>query len=84
MTKEQLLQAILTMAATSEKIPDRQALETQIDGFLQGVPALIAERDWILARALEVLVTAVQEAEELIDPDTYIPWIEREDRSTCA
>ena len=84
MTKEQLLQAILTMAATSEKIPDRQALETQIDGFLQGVPALIAERDWILARALEVLVTAVQEAEELIDPDTYIPWIEREDRSTWA
>jgi hypothetical protein len=84
MTKEQLLQAILTMAATSEKIPDRQALETQIDGFLQGVPALIAERDWILARALEVLVTAVQEAEELIDPDTYIPWIESEDRSTWA
>lgn len=84
MTKEILLQVILTTAATEKKIPDRQSLEAQIDGCLQGFPSLMPDRDWILSRALEVLVTAVQEAEELIDPDSYIPWIESEDRTTWA
>jgi hypothetical protein len=84
MSKEQLLQAILTMAAHAHQIPDRQELEAQLDGFLQGFPALRGDREWILARVWEVLVTAVQEAEELIDPDTYVPWIENEDRTTWA
>jgi hypothetical protein len=84
MTKEQLLQVILTMAAHTEQIPDRQAIESQLHELLQGFPALFPEREWILARVLEVLVTAVQEAEELIDPDTYAPWIDNEDRTTWA
>ena len=84
MTKEQLLQVILTMAGHDDHIPDREALETQLDGLLQGFPALRADREWILGRAREVLVTAVQEAEELIDPDSYVPWIENEDRTTWA
>jgi hypothetical protein len=84
MTKEQLLQAILTMVAHADHIPDRQALEAQLDGFLQGFPSLRADKNWILGRLLEVLVTAVQDAEELIDPDTYVPWIDGEDRTTWA
>jgi hypothetical protein len=84
MTKEQLLQVILTMAGHDDHIPDREALEAQLDGLLQGFPALRADREWILGRAREVLVTAVQEAEELIDPDTYVPWIDNEDRTTWA
>ena len=70
MTKEQLLQAILTMVAHADLIPDRQALEAQLDGFLQGFPSLRADKNWILGRLLEVLVTAVQDAEELIDEFT--------------
>lgn len=78
------LQTILTLAAHSGKLPSRQDIEEQIDQIIKVHTDLERDRNWMLSRALEKLVTVVQDAEELIDPDSYTPWLSSEDRSSWA
>jgi hypothetical protein len=75
MTRDELLQTILILAARSGQIPNRQDIESQIDRFIAGIPTLQGEREWILSRALENLVTEVKEAEVLVDQDNHKPWL---------
>ena len=75
MTRDELLQTILILAARAGQIPNRQEIEDQINRFLAGIPALNAERDWILSKALEILVTEVRQAEVLADQDDHQPWL---------
>jgi hypothetical protein len=80
MTREMLLDLLLLQAAREETVPERGHLESELDTLLNAFPGIAAQRNWILARLLEHLVTVVPEAQELIDPDTYVPWIEHENR----
>jgi hypothetical protein len=75
MTKDELLQAILVMASRTNEIPSRQQIEDQINRFLVVIPTLQGEREWILSRALEILVTEVRQAEVLADQDNHQPWL---------
>ena len=84
LTKEHLLETVLMTIAREERVPDRAAVEERIDGFLAGFPYLNESRDWLLTKALEVLVTAVEEAEEMVDPNDYRPWLAAEDRTAWA
>jgi hypothetical protein len=83
-TKENLVDLILMTMAQGGVIPDRAAVETQVDGYIVGFPHLSDSKDWILSKILEVLVTAVDEAEEMVDPNDYQPWLGGEDRSAWA
>jgi hypothetical protein len=75
MTREELLQTILILAARAGHIPNRQDIEDQIDRMIAGIPTLLDQREWILSRALEILVTEVREAEVLADQDNHQPWL---------
>ena len=83
-TKEDLLDLILKTAVNDGKLLDRATLGNRIDSFLAGFPHLAESRAWILSKALEVLVTAVDESEELVDPNDYVPWLADEDRNSWA
>jgi hypothetical protein len=83
-TKETLLNVILLTAAQSGRIPERSDVEAQIDALITGFPNLKDAREWLLSKVLEVLVTQVRAADELVDPNLYVPWIEHADRSQWA
>jgi hypothetical protein len=80
-TKETLLNVILLNAAQAGRIPERSDIEAQIDGLVAGFPHLRDAREWLLSKLLEVLVTQVRAADELVDPNQYVPWIEAADRT---
>jgi hypothetical protein len=84
LTKEDILDLILKSAVQNGKLLDRAALEDRVDSFLAGFPDLKESREWILTKSLEVLVTAVEEAEEMVNVDDYVPWLDAEDRATWA
>jgi len=83
MNKEDILQFIL-IRFSQVKAPQRKDVENQVDGLLDRFPELKTEKEWVLNKAWEYLVTAVKPSSELFDPDTYIPWLEKEDRSSWA
>jgi hypothetical protein len=81
LAKELLLQTILMSISEEGGIPDREELISRIDGMVVGFPHLKDDRDWLLSKVLEVVITKVPEADELVDPNQYQPWIEKADRS---
>lgn len=83
MNKEDILQFIL-IRFSQVRAPQRKDVESQVDDLLTRFPELKNEKNWILEKAWEFLVTEVKPSAELFDPDTYIPWLEKEDRSSWA
>jgi hypothetical protein len=51
-TKENLVDLILMTMAQGGVIPDRVAVESQVDGYIVGFPHLSDSRDWILSNIL--------------------------------
>jgi hypothetical protein len=84
MDRNLILDLILLQAAREESVPERTRIEETLDSLLKAFPHLGEERNWILARLLEHLVTIVPDAKEMYDPDTYVPWIEKEDREAWS
>ncbi len=84
LTKDTLLNLVLMNFAQDGRPPERASIEKLIDDLLTGFPHLFESRTWIISKALEQLVTAVEEAEEMVDPNEYRPWLSEEDRSTWA
>jgi hypothetical protein len=83
-TKEQILDLILMTIAQGARIPERAEVETQIKGLLSGFPHLSESRECLLSKVLEVLVTIVKPAEELVDPNQYQAWIKDTDRTAWS
>ena len=81
--KDHILQMVLTTFSVDEgAVPDRASIELMTDNFLKPFPQLAEARDWVVSQALQILVTSIGKAQELVDPNDYEEWLESHDRST--
>lgn len=82
LAKEDVLDLVLkSLSRETEIIPDRPSVETTTDNFLKAFGHLTGAREWIISQALAILVTSVGKAQELVDPNDYLEWLEKHDRS---
>jgi hypothetical protein len=80
--RENILQLVLaSFSGEMSEVPDRAAIELMTDNFLKPFPDLTADRDWLVSQAMQILITSVGEAVELVNPDDFHEWLKAHDRS---
>jgi hypothetical protein len=81
-SKEEVLDIVLRFFYRSEdKLPNKDSIEQITNELLKVYSKNIQYKEWIIAQALSILVTDIGEAKELVNPNDYVEWLDKHDKS---